>query len=752
MKRSDFMKKATTYLLILVLLCASMPPATAAAIPGFTNEIAGVVDSGIRFEGQDTLAVAWAVRPSKPGFTLTNTQGVRLAYDNTVLRLIRWDAGSAFADSGIGLSFALMPGASHIGDFETNTAQVWAARNSSGATGFLSLAAGDDATFHTAAQSMSLMGIRFAFRAGKSAADLAPGSIRLMNAAELNATSQYCGALINAFADGSPDTFLSYEYLRQKDGVAAGGDALEPPAVTFPGSEGDSLTFTVGSATARSGGRVSIPVEIANNPGISSAAIRIAIGADLEWDYDPAAYGANSSTWPFSVGGVLPITGRPQGNNLTATSMTLNFSDMSSGENVYGNGTLVTLKLRVKDNAGEGGVPVAITVNKVIDEVETAVPFRTVDGTISVRDVIYGDVNGDGDVDIADLQRLAQWLNGWNVAINASNGDANADGGVDIVDLQRLAQWLNGWSVALGPTAAPYGTLAVRAMGAPEAGESEFSFAVGSVPAEPGGQITVPIRVSNNPGFSAATVKITIDPKLEWGYDPANYTNNASTWPFAAGAVLPVTGRPQGNNLTPTSMTLNFSDLSSGENVYDDGTLVTLKLKVAEGAAGSLPITLEVVKCIDENETVMTVASVAGMVNLPVIIPIAVTFNADNGTENTVAAVNPGEKAAKPENPVKDGYDFIAWFDGDAEFDFDAPITGDLTLTAKWKAKPIRGDIDGDGAITMGDMIILMDCLSGIRTLTPEELLAADIDGDGAPTMGDLIILMDYLSGVRAEL
>ena len=71
----------------------------------------------------------------------------------------------------------------------------------------------------------------------------------------------------------------------------------------------------------------------------------------------------------------------------------------------------------------------------------------------AVRDVvtvIFGDANGDENVNIKDLGLLQQYLNGWNVDVVAEAIDVNGDGNVNIKDLGLLQQYLNGWDVALG--------------------------------------------------------------------------------------------------------------------------------------------------------------------------------------------------------------------------------------------------------------------------------------------------------------
>ena len=45
-----------------------------------------------------------------------------------------------------------------------------------------------------------------------------------------------------------------------------------------------------------------------------------------------------------------------------------------------------------------------------------------------------------------------------------------------------------------------------------------------------------------------------------------------------------------------------------------------------------------------------------------------------------------GKLASEPEQPTKDGFMFDGWYAGDSRFSFTTPITGDITLTAHWKA------------------------------------------------------------------
>ncbi len=67
-----------------------------------------------------------------------------------------------------------------------------------------------------------------------------------------------------------------------------------------------------------------------------------------------------------------------------------------------------------------------------------------------------------------------------------------------------------------------------------------------------------------------------------------------------------------------------------------------------------------------------------------------VTFVYDNGTENLEIGVTQGDTVAEPSKPDQEGYTFLGWFDREEEWDFDDPISKNLTLTAKWEEKIIE--------------------------------------------------------------
>ena len=82
--------------------------------------------------------------------------------------------------------------------------------------------------------------------------------------------------------------------------------------------------------------------------------------------------------------------------------------------------------------------------------------------------------------------------------------------------------------------------------------------------------------------------------------------------------------------------------------------------------------------------------------------PVTVTYayGALGGTYAT-QIVQTGEKAIEPDVPSRQGYQFTDWYLDDTKYDFAAPVTGDMTLTAKWTANSytITFDTNGGSAV-----------------------------------------------------
>ena len=77
----------------------------------------------------------------------------------------------------------------------------------------------------------------------------------------------------------------------------------------------------------------------------------------------------------------------------------------------------------------------------------------------------------------------------------------------------------------------------------------------------------------------------------------------------------------------------------------------------------------------------------------------AVSFNANGGSAVAGQTVNHGGTAARPANPTRSGYTFTNWNLGTAAYNFDSPVTRDITLIAQWRR---NGGTDGGTGSTGG--------------------------------------------------
>ena len=71
----------------------------------------------------------------------------------------------------------------------------------------------------------------------------------------------------------------------------------------------------------------------------------------------------------------------------------------------------------------------------------------------------------------------------------------------------------------------------------------------------------------------------------------------------------------------------------------------------------------------------------------------SVTFDTDGGTDIQPQTVESGKTAVRPDDPEKDGFIFCGWYKSDLSgaFDFEKPVTSNVTVKAKWEKKLPEG-------------------------------------------------------------
>ena len=103
-----------------------------------------------------------------------------------------------------------------------------------------------------------------------------------------------------------------------------------------------------------------------------------------------------------------------------------------------------------------------------------------------------------------------------------------------------------------------------------------------------------------------------------------------------------------------------------------------------------------------------------------------------NGSSRyALEVVTSGNKAVAPAEPVKDGYMFVGWYNGDAKFNFSQSITENITLTAKWVSENVSTKDELNEAVALGSTFIRLTdniTLSDILNLS-DKVLTLDLNG-----------------------
>lgn len=107
-----------------------------------------------------------------------------------------------------------------------------------------------------------------------------------------------------------------------------------------------------------------------------------------------------------------------------------------------------------------------------------------------------------------------------------------------------------------------------------------------------------------------------------------------------------------------------------------------------------------------------------------------VTFDSDGGSDVPAQTVESGKTAVEPRSPTKQGHNFVAWYNGNTEFNFKTPVTSDLTLKAKWTPtdSPDDGEGRGDNDSDTGEGSEQDDTIGSGNTTNPDNKDDGDID------------------------
>ena len=123
---------------------------------------------------------------------------------------------------------------------------------------------------------------------------------------------------------------------------------------------------------------------------------------------------------------------------------------MSSSSNSTAD-LLATLTFEILKDAEEGFTAITLSFScedDIYNDDWDTITFEAVDGGVQIMaktEPLYGDVNGDNEVNNKDLGLLQRYLNAWDVTMDTLAADLYADGKLTNRDLALLQRKINEW-------------------------------------------------------------------------------------------------------------------------------------------------------------------------------------------------------------------------------------------------------------------------------------------------------------------
>jgi PKD repeat protein len=380
-----------------------------------------------------------------------------------------------------------------------------------------------------------------------------------------------------AFGDGGSDTIPNPVHTYNNPGVYTVTLTVSGPGGSNTLTRPDYITVTSIPVTATV---VSMDPSTAQaNPGVPiTVAVAISNVTNLGSFQFTLAYSPTLVTVQNITLGEFPgSTGRsftPVGPNIDNNAGTATFGAFSLGATPAGpSGSGVLAYVRLLPQAG-GTAALVLSGVQVANVSGQSIQVVTRNGTLLITTCL-GDFDGDGDVDILDVQRIAyRWNSHRGDALYEPAYDLDSDGDIDILDVQQVAyRWGTRCGQATGLEARPT-------------------------------QVQTPVALSVQPysrtvtAGQVFTVGIVVSDVVDLGgfeftlaYSPTVVQVVSAT----VGAFPGSTGRtftPLGPNVDSVAGTVSFGAFSLGatpQGASGSGTLAVLTLRaLAEGESGLL--------------------------------------------------------------------------------------------------------------------------------------------------------------------
>lgn len=198
-----------------------------------------------------------------------------------------------------------------------------------------------------------------------------------------------------------------------------------------------TAAIAISSLTAYPGDTIRIPVSIRSNPGISAMKLTITYDTEL-LEYQEAAF---DQAFLDAAGAQTCV------NAETAGKVIL---DWVQGQGEYsGSGDFAVLTFKVKAVTEDGDAALTITYDPedIFNKDHENQTFQIENGTVQIKKLRPGDINGDGSVNINDALLLLRYVCELDQDQVLGNPDVTGDGKVnnkDVVTLLRFVAKLDG--------------------------------------------------------------------------------------------------------------------------------------------------------------------------------------------------------------------------------------------------------------------------------------------------------------------
>ena len=136
-----------------------------------------------------------------------------------------------------------------------------------------------------------------------------------------------------------------------------------------------------------------------------------------------------------------------------------------------------------------------------------------------------------------------------------------------------------------------------------------------------------------------------------------------------------------------------------------------------------------------------------------------VTFITDGGSDVEAQRIEHGEMAVKPEDPVKDGYNFLGWYTEDTfenYYDFTSAVTANTVLYAKWEEIIVTSYVvtfeTYGGTTLLGTPIKPQTVAAGEQMSRPADPVKEGYDFEGWYTDDTFTVKFDFKAPVNSDI